>query len=429
MMRKFWGVALCVMCCGGRAYTSEHSQSEREVAQPSDASSTLPVDDIRRFVAVYNAVKQAYVDPVDDHTLMHSAIRGLLTGLDPHSTYFDNEDAQAFEEQTTGAYEGIGIELQQQPDNTLKVISAIDETPAARAGIRSGDVIVAIEGKPIATISSVSPLRGRSGTWVTLRILRQHDAPFDVRVRREIIHVASVRNRMLEPGYGYVRISTFQSNSAIDFKTQLSLLQTQAGGHLSGLVLDLRSNPGGLLTAAVQIADDLLDKGIITTTRGRIAASDSHFDATPGDLLHGAPLVVIVDAGSASASEVLASALHDNHRAVLIGSRTFGKGSVQTLLPLDNGDSIKLTTARYYTPNGGSIQAEGIQPDIVLVSDESTKKQKEHVYSEASLPGHLTSDAKSDKKSATVGETLPGDGPIKAALVQLKQLKPGARTG
>ena len=427
MIRQVWAMSLSLLCWGGLAHATERSQPDQAVARPDasiaatgDVATPVPIDDIQRFVAVYNAVKQAYVDPVDDHTLMHNAIRGLLTGLDPHSTYFDNDDAQSFEEQTTGAYEGIGIELQQQQDNTLRVISSIDDTPAARAGIVSGDVIIAIDGKPIATIGSMSPLRGRSGTWVALRILRRNESPLNIRVQRETIHVASVRSRMLETSVGYVRISTFQSNTAADFEARLKLLQSQAGDHLHGLVLDLRSNPGGLLTAAVKIADDLLDHGTIVTTRGRIAASDSHFDATPGDLLKGAPIVIIVDAGSASASEVLAAALHDNHRAFLIGSRTFGKGSVQTLLPLDNGDSIKLTTARYYTPSGRSIQAQGIEPDLVLTPETTSKNQPRSVYSESNLPGHLSSDSKGSTNVA-VGDTLTGDGPIRAALAQLKR--------
>ncbi|RBD02616.1 peptidase S41, partial [Xanthomonas oryzae pv. oryzae] len=326
------------------------------------AVSKVPLDEIRRFVAVYNAVKQAYVDPVEDKKLMHAAVRGLLSDLDPHSTYFDKEDAEAFDEQATGAYDGIGVELLQQQDNTLKVIAPIDDTPAARAGIRAGDVIVAIDGKPIDASKAMEPLRGASGSKVVLTIVRDKTPkPFDVTLQRETIRVASVRSKMLEPGYGYIRISTFQADTGADF--QKNLKQLQAGGKLRGLVLDLRSNPGGLLTSAVQVADDLLDKGNIVSTRGRISISDAKFDATPGDLVNGAPVVVLVDAGSASASEVLAGALRDNKRARIIGSRTFGKGSVQTVLPLDNGDSVKLTTARYYTPSGKSIQASGIVPD------------------------------------------------------------------
>ncbi|MDG2524051.1 S41 family peptidase [Stenotrophomonas sp. HITSZ_GD] len=387
------------------------------------ASSKVPLDEIRRYVAVYNAVKQAYVDPVDDKQLMQSAIRGLLLDLDPHSTYFDKEDAEAFDEQATGAYDGIGVELLQQKDNTLKVISPIDETPAARAGIRAGDTIIAIDGKPIATIEAMEPLRGKPGTKVTLTLVRDgRDKPFDITVTRETIRVASVRSRMLEAGYGYVRIATFQADTGNDFHKQVEALKAKSGGKLRGLVLDLRSNPGGLLTSAVQVADDLLDKGVIVTTRGRIAISDAKFEATPGDALGGAPVVVLVDAGSASASEVLAGALRDNHRARVIGSRTFGKGSVQTVLPLDNGDSVKLTTARYYTPSGRSIQASGIVPDVVLtpVRDPDADVPASLAdYSEATLPGHLHGDDEG-AEGYSAGDVLPGDGPIASALAELK---------
>lgn len=409
-------LSLFVFCVFGLAQSNRSTaQTPQATQQGQSAQSDVSLEDIRRFVAVYNAVKQGYVDPVDDQKLMHSAIRGLLSDLDPHSTYFDKQDAEAFDEQTSGAYEGIGIELVVEPDNTLKIIAPIDDTPAARAGLRAGDKIIAIDGKPIATIDAMAPLRGKSGSKVTLRIERSGRSPFDVLLRREKIHVASVRHRLLEPGYGYVRISTFQADTGDDFSRQLNQLQAQQP--LRGLVLDLRSNPGGLLSAAVQVADDLLDQGTIVSTRGRVAASDSRFTATPGDILHNAPVIVLVDAGSASASEVLACALRDNHRARIIGSRTFGKGSVQALLPLDNGDSIKLTTARYYTPSGQSIQANGIVPDVVLTP--STKAGANHPsYSEAALPGHLAAEHVSSTQQA--GVSLPGDGPIAAALAQLK---------
>lgn len=310
---------------GGQAANSEEA-----------VTSKVPLEEIRRFVAVYNAVRAAYVDPVDDKKLMQSAVRGLLLDLDPHSTYFNKEDAQAFDEQANGAYEGIGVELQQQPDNaSMKVIAPIDDTPAAKAGILAGDLIIAIDGKPISAIDASEPLRGPAGSKVVLTIVREgRPKPFDVSLTRQTIRVTSVRSRLLEPGYGYIRLSTFQADTGSDFQKHVQQLQKQSGGQLKGLVLDLRSNPGGLLTAAVQVADDLLDKGNIVSTRGRISISDARFDATPGDLLKGAPVVVLADAGSASASEVLAGALRDNKRARVVGSRTFGKGSVQTVLPL-----------------------------------------------------------------------------------------------
>jgi carboxyl-terminal processing protease len=404
----------------------------REVAPSDDpdaaesATTQVPLDEIRRYVSVYNAVRQAYVDPVDDNKLMHSAIKGLLLDLDPHSTYFDKDDAQAFDEETSGAYDGIGVEVQQQPDGTVKVIAPIDDTPAAQAGIKSGDVIVAVDGRPLtsADAEGQGPLRGKPGSRLVLTIVREGVAkPFDVTLQRQTIRVASVRGRMLEPGYGYVRVAAFQADTAADFERVLDGLQAQSGGDtlgkgLRGLVLDLRSNPGGLLTSAVQIADDLLDSGKIVSTRGRIAISDAQFSATPGDRMHGAPVVVLVDAGSASAAEVLAGALTDNHRARIVGSRTFGKGSVQTLLPLDNGDSVKLTTARYYTPSGKSIQARGITPDVVLHSDKGVDAQAD--YAEALLPGHLHGEEEGEAGS-NAGDVLDGDAPIAAALAELKK--------
>ena len=384
--------------------------------------SKVPLDEIRRYVAVYNAVKQAYVEPIDDAKLMHSAIRGLLFDLDPHSVYFDKRDAGTFDEQARGAYDGIGVELLRQPDGTLRVIAPIDDTPAARAGIKAGDLIIAIDGKPFKVDEgdSSGPMRGPPGSTLTLTILRQgRDKPFDVPITRETIRIASVRSRMLEPGYGYVRISAFQADTAADFERQIETLKGQAGGKLRGLVMDLRSNPGGLLTAAVQIADDLLEKGKIVSTRGRIAISDAEFGATPGDRLDGAPVVVLVDAGSASASEVLAGALRDNGRARVVGSRTFGKGSVQTLLPLDNGDSVKLTTARYFTPSGKSIQALGIVPDVTLHPGKDAENGGRAGVTEASLRGHLRGDG--EEPGINAGEVLDGDAHIVAALIELKK--------
>jgi carboxyl-terminal processing protease len=391
------------------------------------AASRVPLAEIRRYVYVYNAIKEAYVDSVDDRALMQSAIEGLLLDLDPHSAYLDKSEAQSFDEQTNGAYDGIGVELQQQRDNTLKIIAPIDGTPAARAGILAGDVIVAIDGKPLAQIEASEPLRGRAGTPVVVTVVREgRDKPFDVELVRETIKITSVRSRMLEPGYGYVRISSFQADTGADFRQQLDQLQGQAGGKLRGIVLDLRSNPGGLLTAAVQVADDLLERGAIVSTRGRIKISDTRFDATPGDRLKGAPVVVLVDAGSASASEVLAGALRDNDRARVVGSRTFGKGSVQTVMPLGNGDSVKLTTARYFTPSGRSIQASGIVPDVELQPDPELFHKDEvpaavASVSEASLPGHLGGEAEGEA-GYRPGSPLPGDKPIQAALQELKTM-------
>ncbi len=409
------------------------ADSADEVAAVDDpdasesAASRVPLEEIRRYVGVYNAVKAAYVDPIDDRKLMHSAIRGLLLDLDPHSAYLDRRAAEAFDEGTSGAYGGIGVEVLQLPDGSVRVIAPIDDTPAAQAGIKPGDTIVAVDGKTLTPASNdgQGPLRGEAGTTVRLTILREGaPKPLEIDVQRQVIRIASVRGRMLEPGYGYVRISAFQADTAADFQRTLTRLQGEAGGRLRGLVLDLRSNPGGLLTSAVQVADDLLERGSIVSTRGRIPVSDAQFSATPGDRLGGAPLVLLVDAGSASASEVLAGALRDNGRARVVGSRTFGKGSVQTVLPLDNGDLVKLTTARYYTPNGKSIQARGIEPDVVLKPDNAEASAPSE-FAEALLPGHLRGDE--ELAGANAGDVLEGEAPIAAALAELK--RQAARAG
>ena len=399
--------------------------AKTETAARKEDASKVPLEEIRRYVSVFNAVKHAYVEPVEDRKLMQSAIRGLLLDLDPHSAYLVRSDAEAFDQDTDGAYDGIGVEVQQQPDGTILVIAPIDDTPAARAGIKPGDIIIAIDGKTLSPESiDGNPLRGQPGSKTLLTVQRGGAAkPLELTVQRETIRISSVRSRMLEPGYAYVRISAFQADTANDFGRQLDKLQTQvsadgSGKGLRGLVLDLRSNPGGLLTSAVQIADDLLDKGGIVSTRGRNPVADTSFNATPGDRMRGAPVVVLVDAGSASASEVLAAALRDNQRAQIVGSRTFGKGSVQTVLPLDNGDAVKLTTARYYTPSGKSIQARGIEPDVVLKPDGAIKATPGNI-SEAALPGHLRGDQES--AGLGIGDVLEGDAPIAAALAVLKK--------
>ncbi|MBW3550216.1 MAG: S41 family peptidase [Proteobacteria bacterium] len=410
------------------ATEGDQAVAETVAADQAGVDSTVPLDEIRRYVAVYSAVKQAYVEPVDDAELMQSAIRGLLLDLDPHSVYMEKRIAENFDEQARGAYDGIGVELQRQADGVLRVIAPIDDTPAARAGLRSGDLIIAIDGEPVSLEGgdTSAPLRGPPGTEVVLTITREgREESFDVTLERETIRIASVRGRLLEPGYGYLRIAAFQADTAADFERQLERLKAEAGGTLEGLVIDVRSNPGGLLTSAVQIADALLEDGQIVSTRGRIAISDAQFGATPGDRLDGAPVVVLVDAGSASASEVLAGALRDNGRARVVGSRTFGKGSVQTLLPLDNGDSVKLTTARYYTPSGKSIQALGIVPDVVLHADQGDGDDARPSYTEATLPGHLRGDAE-DMAGKHAGEVLQGDEYIAAALAELKRSVVGA---
>ena len=391
-----------------------------ELAEP--APRTVPLEEIQRYVAVYRAIKDAYVEPIDDQELMKAALRGLLSDLDPHSAYLEKDEAEDLQEQTEGAYSGVGVEIEQRPDGSILVIAPIDGTPAQRAGLRAGDIIIAIDGQPLAKdgADAVSrDLRGEAGTKVSVTLVRTGEAvPRELEITREIIRVTSVSSRMLEPGYGYLRISTFQTDTGPQVVRQLRALAGQAGGPLSGLVLDLRSNPGGLLNAAVEAADALLEKGLIVTTKGRLPYSTASDPATAGDLIAGAPVVVLVDAGTASAAEVLAGALSDHGRATIMGSRTFGKGSVQTVVPLENGDSVKLTTARYFTPSGKSIQARGIRPDVVL-RGEATRGLREQ-----DLPGHLRGDEEVGDGYAR-GEVIEGEKAIADALAQLKS---GQRT-
>jgi len=394
----------------------------------SAATDTPDLADIRAFTRVYAMVKQAYVDKVDDKTLMQSAIRGMLAGLDPHSEFLDTSDLKDLTEDTTGAYSGLGIEVAQLNDQ-LRIVAPIDGTPAARAGIKSGDTIVSINGKtvqPDALDSAVKQLRGPPGSKITLGILHADaKAPVTIPLTRERIHVGSVKVQMLDPGYAYIRISQFQEDTTNDLDHDLDALQKKSGP-LRGAVLDLRSNPGGLLTAAVGVSDAFLDSGTIVTTKGRLKEADLSFGATPGDLLNGAPMVVLVDNGTASAAEIVAGALKDDHRALLMGQRTFGKGSVQTILPLSDDEAIKLTTARYYTPDGASIQAAGITPDITLgnvsVSTQAgTPVDDEH---ESDLPNHLQGNTPvADDGAATdAGKLAASDYALSEALHVLKGL-------
>ena len=378
---------------------------------PAAASSVpdrVDLDDVRNFSRVYEIVRQAYVEPVDNKTLMKAAISGMLSGLDPHSEYLDKDGLAELNEDTTGQYGGLGIEVL-QVDGTLRIVAPIDDTPASRAGIKPGDTIVKIDGKmvdPDNIDDMFKALRGDPGSKITLTIVHEKsDKPIDLPMVREKISVTSVKTREIEPGYAYIRISQFQDDTAPDLEKKLGEL-IRKNGPQKGAVLDLRSNPGGLLTAAVGVSDDFLNAGTIVTTRGRLQDSNLSFEAHSGDLLNGAPMVVLVDNGTASAAEIVSGALKDNHRALIVGRRTFGKGVVQTVLPLDNDHAVKITTARYYTPSGTSIQAEGIKPDIALADLAVNKADAAPslVSSEADLPNHL---ANEDSK---LGKDIDNDG-------------------
>jgi carboxyl-terminal processing protease len=374
-----------------------------DAKSPPPPKQSVSLEDIRTFTAVFNIVKQAYVEPVDDKTLMQDAIRGLLSGLDPHSEYLDQRAMDQLSEDTSGSYDGLGLEVL-TVEGTLRVVAPIDDTPAARAGIKPGDIIVRIDGKAITSENasqSVEMLRGKNRSKVTLSILHEGaSVPEDFVLSRETIRVASVRVRALDPGYVYIRIVQFQEDSGSELRSKLNKVLAKISP-VRGAVIDLRSNPGGLLTSAVEISDDFLDNGTIVTTKGRLKQSDLSFSATPGDLLDGAPVVVLVDNGTASAAEIVAGALKDNHRALIMGRRTFGKGSVQTVLPLDDAHAVKLTTARYFTPSGTSIQASGIDPDIELQDLKLTVKDSAPslINGERDLPNHLIGEHEKDAKA------------------------------
>ena len=337
------------------------------LAQRSGA--TLPLDELRTFTEVFARIKNDYVEPTDDSTLLEDAIRGMLSGLDPHSSYLVPADYQELQAGTSGEFGGLGIEVGME-DGFVKIIAPIDDTPAQRAGVEAGDLIIRLDDTPVKGMSltdAVKVMRGEPGTDIVLTIVREGvDRPIEITITRDVIRVTSVRSRSLEPGYGYVRISQFQVRTGENLREAVDKLQADADSELKGLVLDLRNNPGGVLSAAVAVSDAFLNEGTIVYTEGRMEDAKLTFSAKGSDILEGIPLVVLVNAGSASASEIVAGALQDHRRAVIMGEKTFGKGSVQTVLPMDNGSALKLTTALYYTPSGASIQARGIVPDITL---------------------------------------------------------------
>ena len=372
----------------------------------------LPLEELRTFTDVFANIKSNYVEPVADKELLENAIRGMLSGLDPHSTYLDKEAFKELQVGTTGEFGGLGIEVGME-DGFVKVIAPIDDTPAQRAGIAAGDLIIRLDDTPVKGLSlrdAVGIMRGKPGSKIVLTVVREGaDAPFKITITRAIIKVKSVKSRLLGDGVGYLRITQFQSHTGDNLLAAIDKLNKENKADLKGLVLDLRNNPGGVLNAAVDVADAFLTKGMIVYTKGRARDSRVEFKATPGDVLAAAPMVVLINVGSASASEIVSGALQDHHRAVIMGSRSFGKGSVQTVLPMKNGAALKLTTARYYTPSGRSIQAEGITPDIPLEHVKVTAVESKGFtpVKEADLSRHLVNgDAKKDQGKAddTVAE-------------------------
>jgi carboxyl-terminal processing protease len=329
--------------------------------------------EVQEFDEVLNQVHSSYVDEIDREKLVSSALKGMLDDLDDHSNYLDEHDYQELQAETDGHFGGIGVEIG-LVDDYFTVISPIDGTPASRAGLASGDRIIALDGDPLrgAKLSDViDRLRGEPGSEVTLTVVRAQEQPKDVTLARADISVASVKGELLERGYGYIRISQFQSKTAEEFNQALKALVRQNEGALDGLVLDLRNNPGGVLQASVSVADAFLTDGLIVYTEGRLPSSHLKYRASSRDVLDGKPLVVLINSGSASAAEIVAGALQDHQRAKLLGSKSYGKGSVQSVMPLSGHRALKLTTAYYYTPNGRTIHKKGIEPDVSFDVDDT----------------------------------------------------------
>ena len=381
-----------------------------------EMASALPLEDLRTFTDVYARIKQDYVTDVEDSDLLKNAIRGMLAGLDPHSSYLDEEQFRELQIGTSGEFGGLGIEVGME-NGFVKVIAPIDDTPADRAGVEAGDLIIKLDDKSVKGLTleeAVKLMRGKKGSDIVLTIVREgEDAPIDLTLTRDVIRVRSVRNRVLEPGYGYVRISNFQSKTTRGLLDALASLKKKNDGDLKGLVLDLRNNPGGVLTGAVGVSDVFLkDNQLIVYTEGRVEDSELKYSASTGDSLHGAPLVVLINQGSASASEIVAGAMQDHERATILGTTSFGKGSVQTILPLNDSTALKLTTARYYTPLGRSIQSEGIVPDILLKVEGASEEESTalSIISESDLEGHLeneNNDANNKTREPNSVVTIP----------------------
>ncbi len=408
------------------------------VGARDNSGDVLPLEQLRTFSDVFARIKRNYVEDVSDEDLLEHAIRGMLSGLDPHSSYLNTEQFQELRIGTSGEFGGLGIEVGME-DGFVKVVSPIDDTPAARAGMQPGDLIIRLDDKPVkgmALNDAVKLMRGNPGSDIVLTVVREgEDRPLNITITRAVIQVTSVKNRILEDGYGYVRVSHFQTKTPTDMIKAIEEMQIE--GELNGLVLDLRNNPGGVLSAAVGISDAFLDDGLIVYTDGREEDSRLRYSASRGDIIDGAPIVVLVNGGSASASEIVAGAMQDHGRGVVMGVKTFGKGSVQTIQNLPNGGAVKLTTARYYTPSGRSIQAQGIEPDIVTGNLRVSKREESGIepITESSLSGHLSNPEdgealKSEENTTDTSATLAEDDyQLNEALNLLKGLSILSRKG
>ena len=438
--RYFSTCALVV--CLSLSYAGNSANATQENIAAVSEDGQLPLEDLRTFSLVLEQIRAAYVEPVSDKTLLENAIRGMLSELDPHSAYLDENDFNDLKNMTTGEFGGLGIEVG-AADGFIKIIAPIDDTPASRAGIHAGDIIIKINAQSVqgmAINDAINLMRGAAGTPITLTIMREkQEQPLEFNLVREIIKTRSVKEKILAPGYAYIRIAQFQASTTEELKRALATLEKQE--KIRGLVLDLRNNPGGLLDEAVGVSDVFLNKGLIVYTKGRIPSSNVRFSATAGEALPKVPIIVLVNQGTASAAEIVAGALQDNQRAKILGTNTFGKGTVQTVVPISDKKGIKLTTALYYTPSGRSIQAEGIKPDIIDRDNALSVAQSTALTSEASLEKHIangngddtkknidkpndktkTKEIAPDKKAAANNSPAPEDTQLQDALKFLQK--------
>lgn len=391
-------------------------------SETDDSTATrVPMEDVQRFSNALNQIKKYYVSPVEDKALFDNAIKGMLSGLDPHSAYLDEKEFKDLQTVTSGEFGGLGIEVTSE-NGLIKVVTPLDDTPAYKAGLKAGDYIIKLGDKSVEGMDlqeAVTLMRGKPGTTINLLVIRKGEKkPLVFSLVREKIMVKSVKSKLLDNQYGYIRISQFQAQTSEELEKAIQQLKQQTQGQMKGLILDLRNNPGGLLDSAIAVSDAFIDndmKGkeeLIVYTQGKLPGSKFTAIANPGDVLNNAPIVILINNGSASASEIVAGALKDNKRAIIVGTRSFGKGSVQTILPLDDKRGIKLTTALYYTPSGTSIQAKGITPDIIIEEVKmpaNSEKEPALDISEADLKGHIANQTEEPTTPSKKAEQVQND--------------------
>jgi carboxyl-terminal processing protease len=380
------------------------------------------------FGDVFERVRSFYVDKTDDKALIEAAINGMLQSLDPHSSYLNEDSFRDMQVQTRGEFGGLGIEVTME-QGLVKVVSPIDDTPAARAGIEAGDFITHLDSKPVLGLTlseAVEQMRGRVGSDISLSIRREGEEPFDVTVTRDVIRIQSVRSRVEGGDVGYLRITTFNEQTHPGVQREIAKLRDEMGEKMTGLIVDLRNNPGGLLDQAILVSDDFLERGEIVSTRGRDSDDVQRYDAKEGDLAKGMPIVVLINGGSASASEIVAGALQDHRRAIIVGTKSFGKGSVQTIQPIPGHGAMRLTTAKYYTPSGRSIQQTGIEPDIAIRQAKLEPLDTQRRTREADLRNSITNEtvkpnAEGGEKSSKAADSLePTDYQLARAIDLLR---------